>query len=206
MWRCKEEYNQDKQEKQPRWGEVCLFISLALTLSLTSCSSFGSSAWRRPSRVPNPGPRSLLMSEPGLGYITETPWQHEPIDQVHPSEFHYHRLLAAPSFSAWVSMGFFSPSPEEMRTENKVLKGRKKRAENGDGWILHSSNVMHRSEEGFLIPHLQKHLWVKRFNVIQDIFGCINTFPPSSSWSFGSSSLLWLNDRLFFGLECTGRC
>lgn len=83
------------------------------------------------------------MSEPGLGYITETPRQHEPIDQVYPSEFHYHRLLAAPNITIWVSMRVFFPSllfTEEMRMENKVWeveKNPKKQQQpqtgNGDG-------------------------------------------------------------------------
>lgn len=67
---------------------------------------------------PQPDLRRLLMSEPGLGYITETPRQREPIDQVYPCEFHYHGLLAAPNITIWVSL--FLLSTEEMRMENKV--------------------------------------------------------------------------------------
>lgn len=73
------------------------------------------------------------MSEPGSGYITKTPRQHEPIDQVYPSEFHYHRLLDAPNITIWVSMGFFLLLQRRREWKIRFERWRGKKTGNGDG-------------------------------------------------------------------------
>ncbi|GAA6091774.1 uncharacterized [Tachysurus ichikawai] len=58
------------------------------------------------------------MSEPGLGYITETPRQHEPIDQVYPTNG-----LPCPSPAIPLSIS----DSEAVRGEEERQEARKKR-------------------------------------------------------------------------------